>query len=91
MDQKETCISKIVLQISVKSRILKENVRERSRENEEDRGKSAKEKKCSSEESMETKQSKECTDGQYWIKSLLLYEVDRKSLEGGGWLSDAHI
>ncbi len=28
---------------------------------------------------------------QYWIKSLLLYEVDRKTLESGGWLSDAHI
>ena len=28
---------------------------------------------------------------QYWIKSLLLFEEDRKCLESGDWLSDAHI
>ena len=48
-------------------------------------------KKHSSGKSMEDKWENDCIGGQYWIKSLLLFESDRISLESGGWLSDAHI
>ena len=50
-----------------------------------------KDKKHSSGKFMEDKWENDCIGGQYWIKSLLLFESDRKSLESGDWLSDAHI
>ena len=49
-----------------------------------------KDKKHSSGKSTEDKWV-DCIGGQYWIKSLLLFERDQISLESGNWLSDAHI